>query len=160
MKCYISALNTFIISWEILLPCLSDCEFPLSGDCVTHFLLLPLEVLCGPWSFQLGLVEKDEYIMHIMYVCIYNIYMSVCVWSCTNFNNNSFWSALLMWFYIQIHQMDFESFSLYRAVYKGWRIFLAGWDWNICSKILPQKVNKICLPCVYKVRAVYIFMAV
>lgn len=56
--------------------------------------------------------------------------------------------------------MDFESFSLYRAVYKGWRVFLADWDWNICSKILPPKVNKICLPCVYKVRAVYIFMAV
>lgn len=129
------------------------------GLCYSFFITTTWGLI-GPWSFQLGLVEKDDYIMHIMYVCIYNIYMSVCVWSCTNFNNNSFWSALLMWFYIQIHQMDFESFSLYRAVYKGWRIFLAGWDWNICSKILPQKVNKICLPCVYKVRAVYIFMAV
>ena len=56
--------------------------------------------------------------------------------------------------------MDFESFSLYRVVYKAWHIFLAGWDWNICSKILPEKVIKICLPCVYKIRAVYIFMTV
>ena len=56
--------------------------------------------------------------------------------------------------------MDFESFSLYRVVYKAWHIFLAGWDWNICSKILPKKVIKICLPCVYKIRAVSILMTV
>ena len=52
---------------------------------VISFELLVLGVLPGPWSFQLGLVEKDENIMHIMYVCmyacmyVYATYIWVCV---------------------------------------------------------------------------------
>ena len=44
------------------------------------FELLVLGVLPGPWSFQLGLVEKDDYIMHIMYVCVY-VYATY-IWAC------------------------------------------------------------------------------
>ena len=85
MKCYISAVNTFIISWEILLPCLSDCEFPFSGDCYQFWITSTWGLT---WSMKLSVRTCwkgwKHYAYHVcmyvcMYVCICNIYMSVCV---------------------------------------------------------------------------------
>lgn len=82
MKCYISALNTFIISWEILLPCLSDCEFPLSGDCY-HFWVTSTWGL--PWSMKLSVRTCWKgWIHYACHVCmyVYATYMWACVCVC------------------------------------------------------------------------------
>lgn len=67
--CYISGLNAYWVYWEMFcLPCLT---VPLGGESVNSFELVVLRALPGPQSFQLSIVEMDEYNTWFVYMFIY-----------------------------------------------------------------------------------------
>lgn len=139
-----------------VLSTLPDFEFPWAGTVIHFWITSTLGLTWSSWPSIRpcwnGWVQYIFYVINTIYLNIYSISIYIC-----NFNN-SFWFALLCNFAYKYIRL--ESFSLCRGVYNTGMSSLLARDWNICSKILPKKMSKICLPCVYKVHAVCIFMTV